>query len=67
TNHERRTWMPAYALAMQILSTLLVSIRLLSRVNGSGGSFGFDDVFIAVAWALATVNIGLIIKCMPLR
>ncbi|TID16456.1 hypothetical protein E6O75_ATG11574 [Venturia nashicola] len=61
-NHERRTWMPAYALTIQALSTLLVGIRFLSRVNKTGGSFGLDDVFIAIAWAIATVNIGLVIK-----
>ncbi|QDS67865.1 hypothetical protein FKW77_007831 [Venturia effusa] len=61
-NHERRTWMPSYALAIQTISTLLVGIRFLSRVNGTGGRFGVDDVFIGIAWAIATVNIGLIIK-----
>lgn len=56
--------MPVYALTIQTISTLLVSIRFLSRVNGTGGKFGFDDVCIAIAWAIATVNIGLIVKCM---
>lgn len=56
--------MPVYALTIQIVTTLLLTIRLISRVNGTGGRFGFDDVFITIAWAIATVNIGLIIKCM---
>lgn len=62
-NHERRTWMPAYALTIQTLATLLIGIRFLSRVNGTGGRFGLDDAFIGIAWAIATVNIGLIVKC----
>jgi hypothetical protein len=63
TNHEKRTWMPAYAITLEIVTTLLLSIRLLSRVNRTGGRLGLDDVFITIAWAIATVNIGLIVKC----
>jgi hypothetical protein len=67
TNHERRTWIPAYAITIEIVTTLLLAIRLLSRVNKTGGRLGLDDVFITIAWAIATVNIGLIVKCMLLQ
>lgn len=59
--------MPAYAITIEIVTTLLLAIRLLSRVNRTGGKLGLDDVFITIAWAIATVNIGLIVKCMLLQ
>ncbi|KAE9987502.1 hypothetical protein EG328_002487 [Venturia inaequalis] len=49
-------------LTILAISTLLVGIRFLSRVTGAGGRFGLDDVFIAMAWAIATANIALVVK-----
>jgi hypothetical protein len=54
TSHEQRNWMIAFVLPIQIVTTLLVYIRLLSRFHRSGGQSGFDDVLIFVGWVLGT-------------
>ena len=58
-SHERRTWMPAYALSIQVLMTVLLGIRLVSRFQRMGGRLGLDDVFISIAWIIATAGIVL--------
>jgi len=60
-SHERRTWMPAYALTIQITTTLLLGIRLVTRFQRTGGKLGLDDLCITIGWAIATANIALII------
>ena len=54
TSHEQRNWMIAFVLPIQIVTTLLLWIRLLYRFNRSGGQPGFDDALIFVAWVLGT-------------
>jgi hypothetical protein len=44
THGERRRWMPAYAIPMIVISTLLVALRLALRLRKRGGGFGLDDV-----------------------
>jgi hypothetical protein len=53
--------MPAYALTMEGATTLLLGIRLFARFQHSSDRFGLDDIFIIAAWAIATINISLII------
>ena len=54
TSHEQRNWMIAFVLPIQIVTTLLLWIRLLSRFHRSGGQPGFDDVLVFVGWVLGT-------------
>lgn len=53
-SHEQRNWMIALVLPIQIVTTLLLWIRLLSRFHRSGGQPGFDDVLVFVGWVLGT-------------
>ena len=41
---ERRTWMPAYAIPLVVISSILVALRLTLRLRKRGGGFGLDDV-----------------------
>ena len=47
---ERRTWMPAFSLTWQIVSTLLVFGRFYLRLRRLAGPFGYDDAFMLLAW-----------------
>ena len=59
--HNRRTWMPAFSLTMLIAATLLLGIRLFSRIRRNAGTFGLDDVFVTLGWAAATVANALVL------
>lgn len=70
-SHEQRNWMPALVLPIQIVTTVLLWIRLIARFRRTGGQFGLDDVFIAVAWILGTgvsaaVLLGTLCRQSPL-
>lgn len=41
---ERRTWLPAAAISLLVLSTILTILRLTLRLRKRGGGFGLDDV-----------------------
>ena len=60
--HDKRSWMPAYALTMEAVTTLLLGTRLYSRLRHAAGSPGLDDVFITLSWVTSTVSIALIIE-----
>jgi hypothetical protein len=62
-DHTRRGWMPAYAITIQVITTLLLGIRLISRVKGVGGRVGIDDVLIFFAWLFGLGLTVLIIDC----
>jgi hypothetical protein len=49
-NPERRTWLVPFASCLLLLSTLILSIRIYSRIIGFAGRFGGDDVLIGIAW-----------------
>jgi hypothetical protein len=49
---EMRNWMPAYVIAIEAATTLLLSIRLLSRLRRTESQPGLDDIFIFIAWLL---------------
>jgi hypothetical protein len=50
--HEVRNWMPAYVVAIEVATTFLLIIRMLSRVWRDGCQLGLDDFFIVIAWLL---------------
>jgi len=54
----RRTWLPAYTITIKGITTIFFSIRIYSRLKGTGGVFGLDDVFISLAWGLAMITGG---------
>lgn len=49
-NPVRRTWLPAFAIAWQALSTLLLAGRFYLRARKQAGSFGLDDLLIFFGW-----------------
>lgn len=49
---ERRKWMPAYALTLIVISTILVILRLILRLRRHGGGFGLDDALLVPSWML---------------
>jgi hypothetical protein len=51
-SHAQRNWMPAFAIPVQAVTTVLLFIRLLSRFHRNGGQIGLDDLFIFLAWVL---------------
>ncbi|KAF2773743.1 hypothetical protein EJ03DRAFT_286011, partial [Teratosphaeria nubilosa] len=51
----RRAWLPILALFLVALTTLLVAGRFYMRAKKEAGAFGLDDVFIAIAWAVAVL------------
>jgi hypothetical protein len=57
----RRTWMLPFGLTIEIISTLLLGVRLISRFKRIGGSPGFDDALITIGWLL---GLGMVICCI---
>ena len=56
----KREWMPPYAITIEIITTALLIIRLVSRYNKLGGRAGIDDVFVTIGWffgLLTTIGI----------
>jgi hypothetical protein len=50
---QKREWMPAYAISIQVVTSVLLGIRLVSRFNVLGGRLGLDDIFVVFGWVLA--------------
>lgn len=48
-NPAQRTWLPAFSLVWQILTTLVVLGRFYLRAKHKGGGFGFDDSLMLIA------------------
>jgi hypothetical protein len=65
-SHKKREWLPAYLISTQVIATVLLGIRLLSRIQWKGGGLGLDDLFITLGWVISTANTGLAIygSCM---
>jgi hypothetical protein len=55
---HRRTWMTPYAVTIEIVTTVLLGVRLGSRISTLGGRPGIDDVLITGGWL---VGLGLTI------
>jgi hypothetical protein len=47
--------MPFYAIPIQVVTTLLVGIRFISRLGPYSVRPGLDDVLIFIAWTLGTL------------
>lgn len=56
----QRHWILPYALVFLIITTTMVIMRIVSRINRSSGKIGFDDVLILFAWALSVAMTGII-------
>jgi hypothetical protein len=63
-DHTKREWLPAYAITVQTITSLLVAVRLVSRLNRTAGRAGFDDVLILGAWLTGLAMTVLICICM---
>jgi protein-S-isoprenylcysteine O-methyltransferase Ste14 len=61
-NHEQRNWMAAYAIPIQVVTSVLLWIRIATRFS-SHGHLGLDDILIVFAWVLGTVVTGLVLYC----
>ena len=46
----RRPWLPAVAMTLLGVSTVLISGRFYLRARRQAGDFGLDDLFIFVGW-----------------
>ena len=57
----RRSWMLPFGLTIEIVSTLLLGVRLISRSKHLGGSPGLDDALIIIGWGL---GLGMVICCI---
>jgi hypothetical protein len=55
--------MPEYAITIQIFATLLLAIRLTSRIARIGASAGIDDVLIFFGWLFGLALTVLIVYC----
>jgi hypothetical protein len=60
----RRRWLPAYAITIEAVTTILLAIRLASRFKKLGGRPGFDDVFVFLGWAAGLAVTILASICM---
>jgi hypothetical protein len=49
---DRRTWFTPYAVVVEIITTVLLGIRLGSRISKLGGRPGIDDVLITGGWLI---------------
>jgi hypothetical protein len=58
---HRRTWFTPFAVSLEIITTVLLGIRLGSRISKLGGRPGVDDVLITLGWL---IGLGLTIVCI---
>ncbi|KAF1983648.1 hypothetical protein K402DRAFT_338074, partial [Aulographum hederae CBS 113979] len=56
--HPRR-WMPAYAITVQVITTLLLGVRIISRTLRLKTKTGLDDLFIVIAWPYCLQQLSL--------
>jgi hypothetical protein len=57
----RRGWMLPYALVIVIVTTILLVMRVVTRINRSGGKLGIDDALIMASWCMCTAMVALVI------
>jgi hypothetical protein len=62
-DHTYRRWLPAYSIVIEAVTTLLLTIRMISRINRIGGRLGMDDALIVGAWLCGFAMTTLIIYC----
>ncbi|KAF2403026.1 hypothetical protein EJ06DRAFT_554565 [Trichodelitschia bisporula] len=49
-----RTWLTPYAIVFQVISTLVIVLRLWGRLRKQAGTLGLDDALIFVGWLFTT-------------
>jgi TRAP-type C4-dicarboxylate transport system permease small subunit len=49
-NHDRKTAMPALAVSIEVVTTVLLFMRISSRFTNGHSTIGVDDVLIVLAW-----------------
>jgi hypothetical protein len=49
-SHDRKTAMPALAVSIEVVTTVLLWMRIGSRFTTAKSSLGLDDVLIFAAW-----------------
>jgi hypothetical protein len=47
---EQRTWLPAFAIVWQVVTTILVWARFYLRMTRKAGAWGYDDGLTMFAW-----------------
>jgi hypothetical protein len=52
---QRRTWFPAYGITLTVVTTILLGIRLVSRLHER--RLGLDDGFITAGWVSSTMTL----------
>jgi hypothetical protein len=62
-SHEERNWMLPYGAVLASISTIVIALRLYSRIPGT---LGLDDFFIVLAWIMSIVTTALTIWCKTL-
>ena len=58
SNVEERNWMLPYGAVLATISTIVIALRLYSRIRGQ---LGLDDFFIVLAWMMSIVSTALTI------
>jgi len=56
--------MPAYAITIQVTTSILLVIRLFSRILRTKARAGLDDAFIVVAWLFGLALTVLTLLCI---
>jgi hypothetical protein len=49
-NHDRKTAMPALAVSIEVVTTVLLWMRIGSRFSTAHSTLGIDDILIVAAW-----------------
>lgn len=49
-NHDRKTALPALAVSIEVVTTVLLFMRIGSRFTAGHSTIGVDDVLIFLAW-----------------
>jgi len=49
-NHDRKTAMPALAVSIEVVTTVLLWMRIASRFTTAKSTLGLDDALIFAAW-----------------
>jgi hypothetical protein len=58
--------MPIYAITIEVITTVLLGVRLISRFNKLGGRLGLDDIFIVLGWIVAVAMTSAVTYSMPM-
>lgn len=62
-DHSRHNYLPPLVITIQIVTTLLLWIRLVSRLQRTDGRPGVDDILIFIAWVLGSALTVIVLYC----